>query len=79
MQKAESWPDAGTAAAFAGILPSAFMGRSGGGLGMVWGRPDVGRARLCYSETYEVSNVARGAPVCPVQRRRGDGVSPASP
>ncbi len=64
------------------LLPFCLLhswGRSGGGLGMVWGRPDVGRARLCYSETYEVSNVARGAPVCPVQRRRGDGVSPASP
>ena len=45
------------------ILPSAFTWRSGGGLVLVWGRPDVDRATIWYSAPYAISNLRDPEPV----------------
>ena len=61
------------------ILPSAFPGRSGGSLELVWGRSHEVRLSFCGSATCGARNLALGAPVCPGRGRRGDGEGPAKP
>jgi hypothetical protein len=53
--------------------------RSGVGLGVIWRRPDVDRARHRYQATYEINILALSALILLVHRRCSSGAGPASP
>ena len=57
----------------------AVWGQCGAGLGVVWGRPDVDCATICYFDTCEIIKVALGAPMGRIHRRRNPGAGPARP
>ena len=59
------------------VLPDMARRWSGGGLVVVWGRPDVDCSNTCYCNTYDISRLALGAPMCRRHRRRNPGAGPA--